>query len=121
MPRLSHAIANIVPSTKTSWVLSGRLQRAKKIVTPIIASGHHPQGGKLKPTSKPEVSAATLRAREEVLNSLRLIVIETDLRYEAKPEVARFFRALVDVMRPQGCLRLADHQVQNRRQLVLVL
>jgi hypothetical protein len=75
MPRLSQAIENKVPSEKLSRLFCDRLQRAKNIAMPTIDSGHHPHGGKLKPTSRPDTRAAILRAIEEVLNVARVIFI----------------------------------------------
>jgi len=92
-----------VPSVKLSRLFCDRLQMAKNIVMPTIDSGHHPQGGKLKPTSKPDAKAAILRASAEVLNSARVIFIEMDLRFEAESEVGQFSLEPADVMRRQGC------------------
>ena len=76
---------------------------AKNIAMPTIDSGHHPHGGKLKPTSRPDIRATILRATEEVLNVARVIFIEMDLRFEAKSAIGQFFLAPADVKPLQGC------------------
>jgi hypothetical protein len=67
IPRLSQVIANKAPRANCSRFFSVKLQSAKNIATPIIASGHHPHGGKLKPTSAPDKTAVRSRARAERL------------------------------------------------------
>lgn len=88
---------------------------AKNIAMPTIVSGHHPHGGKPKPTSKPDTRATILRVIEEFLNVARVIFIEMDLRFEAKFEVGRFFLARVDVKPLQGCWRLGGHRIESHR------
>jgi hypothetical protein len=67
IPRLSQVIANKAPRANCSRFFSVKLQSAKNTATPIIASGHHPHGGKLKPTSAPDKIAVKKRARAERL------------------------------------------------------